>query len=252
MFPFDILEQAFQGNGVAWYAIIFGILAVAMVSFNIFLWWKMPQLAKAMFINNTIGGNKPTMAQCYDTKRVKFFNPQVLRSGMAVLKNSLYIFPKAWAGADDLTPSERDIFNAVYSIDGTQSAFFVNYALQAGVLNPGLVAYIEHEKLLQQLKPGQPVMVDKKEFIDVLNVLEEDKIQIAPLHFSFPISDIRNLKTWLSKSLSKSNFVELEYKIRQDERGDKEGLNLQTIIVFLVVISLFVSIITLVKTLGFI
>jgi hypothetical protein len=252
MFPFDILEQAFQGNSVAWYAIIFGIGAVGLLFFNIFLWWKMPQLAKAMFINNTIGGNKPTMAQCYDTKRVKFFNPEVLRSGMAVLKNSLYIFPKAWAGADDLTPSERDIFNAVYTIDGTQSAFFVNYALQAGVLNPGLVAYIEHEKLLQQLKPGQPVNVDKNEFIEVLKMIPEDKVQIAPLHFSFPISDIRNLKTWLSKSLSKSNFVELEYKIRQDERGDKEGLNLQTILVLLVLIQILIGGISLAKMMGWI
>lgn len=252
MFPFDILEQAFQGNSVAWYAIIFGVVAVGALSFVIFLWWKMPQLAKSQFVNNTIGGQKPTMVQCYDTKRVRFFNPTVLRSGMAILKNALYIFPKAWAGTEELSPSERDIFNAVYTIDGTQSAFFINYAIQAGVLNPALVAMIEHQKIMENLSPDDPVFVNKDDLIAILKMMPEEKVQLHPLHFSFPISDIRNLKTWIPKSISKSNFVEYEYKIRQDERGQKEGLNLTTVLLLIVLIQLLLSGISLAKMMGWI
>lgn len=254
MFPFDILEQAFQGNPVAWYSIVFGILSVASFCFLGVIWWKMPQLAKSLFINNTIGGQKPTMAQCYDTKRVRFFNPQVLRNGMAVLKNSLYIFPKAWAGTDDLSPSERDIFNAVYTIDGTQSPFFLNYAIQAGVVNPGLVAMIEHEKKLQALSSKDAkVEIDRETFIEVLKMLpENEKVQLQPMYFNFPISDIRNLKTWLQKSLSKANFAELEWKVRQDERGQKEGMDKSFLMIILILIQVLISGISLAKLMGWI
>jgi hypothetical protein len=252
MFPFDILEQAFQGNSVAWEAMFFGIFSVALFFFIIVLWWKMPQLAKSQFINNTIGGQKPTMVQCYDNKRVRFFNPTLMRSGFATSKGAVYIFPKTWIGADELPPAERDIFNSVYTMDGTQSSLFLNYSIQAGVMNPGLVAMIEHEKKMQQLKPGSPVNVKRTDLLKILNMIKDETIQLSPLYFSFPISDIRNLKSWLPKSMSKSNFAEYENKIRQDERGNKEGLDKSFLIIILLLVQLAIGGIGLAKQMGWI
>jgi hypothetical protein len=252
MFPVDILEQAFQGNPVAWYCIGGGIVLVALVSLMIFVWHKMPQLAKSQFINSTIGGNKPTVAQCYEDKTVRFFNPTVHRNTFFFSKGALYLTPKMWATAEsELSNSEQSLLNGVHRMEGSQSALFFNYSIAAGMVNPELTAMIEHEETMQKLKPNAPVKVSKAKLLSVLQSLpDKEDIQIKPLFFSFPITDIRKLKSWLPKSLSKSNFMELDNKIRQDERGNKEGFNAQSLLVILMIVLIGLSAASLCKQFG--
>lgn len=253
MFPFDILQQAFEGNMVAWYAIGFGIFDVALFVFCIIVWWKMPQLAKAQFINNTIGGSKPTVAQCYEDLTIKFFNPTMHRNGIAYAKRAFYIPPKLWSNAnEELGQKQKEILNTVYRMEGTQSPLFINYALQAGVVNPALLAMIQHEEAMKNLEPNSKIEVDKDKLIEVLRSIPDKVVQLRPLFFTFPLGDIRALKTWLPKSLSKSNLVELETKARQDERGNKEGFNATTILIILMLALIGISGISLAKQMGWI
>jgi hypothetical protein len=250
MFPIDILEQAFQGNPVAWYCIGGSIVLVAFVCLDIFIWHKLPQLAKSQLVNS-LRGNNPTVAQCYEDKTVRFFNPTIHRIGYFFAKGALYLTPKMWNTAEtDLDLSEQNLLNAVYRMEGSQSALFFNYSISAAMVNPALVAMIEHEKELQQLKRGSPVNIPKSRLISVLESIPDQVIQAEPINFSFPISDMRRLKSYLPKSLSKSNFMELENKIRQDERGNKEGFNGQTIMLILLLALIGISALSVLKQFG--
>jgi hypothetical protein len=151
----------------------------------------------------------------------------------------------------DLNQSEQSLLNAVYRMEGSQSALFFNYSIAAGMVNPELAAMIEHEAELQKLTQEEPVKVAKWKLLEVLKAIPDNvPIQIKPLYFSFPIKDIRKLRSWLPKSLSKSNFMELDNKIRQDERGNKEGFNAQTLLVILMIVLIGLTAASLAKQFG--
>jgi hypothetical protein len=250
--PLDLFWQALAGNWVAWFAIILCALALGMLVFLIILWLKLPQFAKAAFINNTVGGNKPTIAQCYENKRVVFTNPKLYRSGLAYDKRAgWFLFPKAWATSDvDLSYKERQLLGAVYTIDGTQSAFYLNLSVQASVSNPELLALFEHETQIKALAdPNAPLRVKTDYFRQALSLIKDEYIQIRPMHLNLPI-DIKGLKTMLPKALPQSEMAEQENRIRDDLRREKQGLNLQVVIVILGVISVVVGIVGLLKLLN--
>lgn len=250
-FPFDIFEQAFQGNWVAWYGIATTIGLVGFLCLLIIVWWKMPQLAKSQFFNNMFNSGRPTIAQCHEDKKVRFMNPEMFSNGFAYAKGLVYIPPKQWLGSRaDLKPETQALINTVYTIEGTPSPFYINWATSAAIMNPELEAMIEHEEEIQKLNKGEPVKMSREVFINVLRSIKDDVIQVKPLYLHFPLADIRNLKQLLPKSLSKSEFREFENKVRQDERGNKEGMNLGTIAIILSVITLVVSAITCLKVMG--
>ena len=80
----------------------------------------------------------------------------------------------------------KGYFECCLHDDGTQSSFYVNYAMQASMLNPGLTAMIENQQTMQKLKPNEPVSVPKKVFKDILELLPGEFVQVAPLFFNFP------------------------------------------------------------------
>lgn len=251
MFPFDIFEQAFQGNWVAWYGIGTTIGIVALFVLIIIVWWKMPQLAKSQFINNTIGGGRPTVAQCHDDKKVRFMNPEMFSHGFAYFKGLVYIPIKQWISSNEsLKQTTQSLVSTVYNIEGTHSPFFINYAASSALMNPELVAMIQHEEELQGKGFDETVEVDRNLFINVLSKIKDPKIRIKPMYLTFPLEDIRKLKQILPKSLSKSEFREFENKVRQDERNNQTGLGSAKIAILLTVITMMVSIVTLLKVMG--
>ncbi len=242
MFPFDILEQAFQGNPVAWYCVGFGIGFVALTFAALIVWWKLPQNCKSQFFNNLTGGTKPTVLQCHEDKRARFINPTMYSNGFAYFRGLVYIPLKQWLTKDsELNEVEKDTATAVYGLEGTQSALYLNYSKSGAIVNPEVVAYIQNEKALNKLQTDKKVTIDRQKFIDFLSKLSDKTITIEPLNLNFPIKDIRKFKEWLPKSLNKSDFVEFENKIRQDERGNKQGVNYQAIIVVLLLINLLLG-----------
>lgn len=252
MFPFDILEQAFQGNPVAWYCIALGIVMLILLVMMLIVWWKMPQISKSQFWNNLTGGAKPTVAQCHEDKYVRFINPIIHSGGFAYFKGLVYIPLKQWLNGDneDLSSEIKDIVNSVYSMEGTPSKLYLNYAKSAAIINPEVAAYIQNEKALQKLHESQKVEIDKAKFIAFLQAIPDKRVIIEPLNLNFPISDVRKLKEYMPKSVSKSDFVEFENKIRQDERGDKRGMGSGTILVLLLVILLILNGVGLLKQFG--
>jgi hypothetical protein len=244
-FPFDIFTRLFEGDWIAWMCLVMFIVGVGLVSFLIILWWKLPQFAKAGFIN-TIIGHRPVVLECFENKKVKFQIPQIFRNGLAYMKGAWYIPPKLWASAsEDLKEAERQAINAVYSGDGCPAGLYVNYSIQSQVSNPELLVVVQHEREIKRLSEKDPVLIDKELFIAALRHIKDKHVQLQPMNLDLPL-DIRALRTMLAKSLSKSELNEQENKIRQDVRGDAAfGGNKSTILTILIVVSVILGIVSL-------
>lgn len=248
--PLDLFWQALAGNWVAWFAISLTGVVLVLICSIIIAWHFLPQYARAGLINNTVGHNRPTIAELYENKRLVFRLPQLLRSGLGYLKGVWFIFPKAWAlSQEELTKAERDLVNSVCTIEGSQSAFYFNLSVQAQVVNPEMLAVIQHQKELQSLVDGQVVKVKKSLFFEALKQMKDDYVQLQPMHLEYP-TDIKELRTMLPKSLSKSELAEQENRIRQDVREEKGGFNLQIVLVLIGVVSVILGIVTLLKLFG--
>jgi len=245
--PLDIFWQAYQGNWVAWFAIgLFGVCAGLFMLIIVAWFWKMPQYAKAGFINNLWGGNKPTIGELYENKRLVFRCINLFRSGIGYLKGVWFLFPKAWATSqEELTKAESDLLNSVCTIDGTQSAFYLNQSVQAQVCNPELLAVFQHAEELQELTKKK-IQVKKEVFIEALQKMSDKFVELQPVHLQLPI-DIKNLRTMMPKSLSKSELAEQENRIKRDVREQTSGLNLQIVIVIIGVIGVIIGIVGLLK-----
>jgi len=59
--------------------------------------------------------------------------------------------------------------------------------------------------------------------------------------------DIKNLRTMMPKSLSKSELAEQENRIKRDVREQTAGLNLQIVIVIIGVIGVIIGVVGLLK-----
>jgi hypothetical protein len=242
-FPFDIFTRLFEGDWIAWTTLIFFIVIVGLVSFLIILWWKLPQYAKAGFINDVFA-HRAVFLECFENKKIRFLLPQLFRNGLAYLKGAWFIPPKLWAKAgDDLKDAERQAINAVYSGEGCPAGMYVNYSIQAQVANPELLVVVQHEKTIKKLSDGDPVLVEKELFIAALRHIKDQYVQLEPMNLNLPL-DIRGLKDMLPKSLSKSELAEQENRIRQDVRQDNAfGGNKSTVLVILIVISVIIGIV---------
>ena len=248
-FPFDIFQRLFEGDWIAWMAVALFIVVVACFALIIIVWWKMPQFAKAGFLNNLFA-HRPVVLECFENKKVIFQIPTLFRNGLAYLKGAWYIPPKLWASAgEDLKAAEREAINAIYSGDGCPAGLFLNYSIQSQVANPELLVIVQHERELKKLSEKDPILISKELFIAALNHIKDTTIQLHPMNLDLPI-DIRGLKTMLPKSLSKSELAEQENRIRQDVRQDAAfGGNKSTVLVVLLVVTVILGLVNLLKSL---
>ncbi len=229
-FPFDLFEQALTGNWVAYATIILGVALIGVLCFVVFLWKKLPQLAKGMFVNETVGGHNPIVMQCLETRKVRFRFPTMTRNGFTYdyKTGSIGISPKLWTERKDLTNDERDTIEGIYSTENSNVPLFVQYSVQAFIANPEVTAFMQNSENMKKFaKDG--AKIDKKKFIELLQQARGNTINFKALTFDFPI-DITHLKTALSESISDSDFIELENKIRQDERGNQNRIGLGGIV----------------------
>lgn len=238
-FPFDLFTQMFQGNWVAWACFGFGAGVIALVLVLLLLWWKMPAYAKAG-VKNELFHHNPVVMECYENKKIKFHTPTLTHSGIAY-DGAFFLWPKLWAKAgEELSESNRQILNSVYTIDGSTNALYLNYAVQASVANPELAFMLERERDVQNLAKGETLKVSKQVFLNMLHEIPDgDSVQLEPMYLNFPL-DIPELRTKLQKALPKSILDEIKFKIKEMlMRGDKfGGLNLAAL-------GLIVSVITL-------
>jgi len=248
-FPLGIFQRLFEGDWISWMVVALFIIVVGCLAFLIILWWKMPQFAKAGFINNLIA-HRPVVLECFENKKVVFQIPTLFRNGLAYLKGAWFIPPKLWASSeDDLKDAERQAVNAVYSGDGCPAGLYLNYSIQSQVANPELLAVVQHERELKKLSDKDPIQIDKDLFIAALRHVKDKYVQLHPMNLDLPI-DIRGLKTMLPKSLSKSELAEQENRIRQDVRQDAAfGRNKTMILTILIVVSVLVGVVNLLKSL---
>lgn len=247
----DLFYGLATGNPVAWMAFAGIIGCVGFGILFLILWWKMPQVSKALFKNN-FGTSGPVVAECYETNHVNFTTPTLFRNSLMKFKSAWYVPPKIWATAtDELKKLEIDALTSVYSIGGAAGQMFFNYAMQAQIVNPKLAALMQHEEVFTYLKKNNPkVPIDA--FIEALKEEKakgEKYVEMKTMYLNLPI-DIKMLKTSLRKSLSKSNMTELENKVKADAIGNAGEFNKVTIAIILILITLLVSGVSLAKLMG--
>ncbi len=242
-FPLDLFEQAMAGNWIAWATIGLGVTVLGMLVFVLILWWKMPQLAKSSFLNETVGKHNPTVLQVLETRRVRFINPTMLRNGFAYdsTNRQMFLPPKLWVPKEGLTAQEQMAVEDTYYMEGSNQPLYVKYSVQAIMMNPAIVAFMQNSKYLKAFAEKGAV-VDKAVLIDMLTQIPDKKISFKPVNFTFPI-DVPRMKTAIAESFSDSDFGEFENKVRADERGSKTPLMIGAIIGVLTVILVVVDIV---------
>jgi hypothetical protein len=220
-FPFDLFEQMALGNWIAWAT--FG-LALGLMAIHVFLLivkMKMPQLAWNAITNEMFGSKNPTIAECYESNKVKFHHPQMLPNGFTYDKSTgaVGIPLKQWSGAlTELDPDGRELLNKTYTIENSNVPFYLNYSMQAVLNNPMFLAIMEHEQVMDNLRNAKyQVGIPKATFLEAVNRIDGDFVNLKAMNLTVPI-DIKKIKTVIPKALGKSNFKEFENHIRNDER----------------------------------
>lgn len=248
----DWFMQMWQGNQVAWLAFGLVIVVVGLMSMLGIIWWKTPQPAKKMLLNNLHGGGKPIVANAYDDQKVRFETPQIFKEGVLYDKKGGWFFvPRLTQEANDVLGSDvnKEVFTKAFRVEGTNSAFYSAYSGKGTIVNSELQAIIEQERILHPAKnnPGM-VTIDKQAFISAIEKIKDKQIIVDPVHVT-TFLDPRKIKEYLPKAFTKSQLLAQEHKVREMMRNMQEGMGAKGIMVLLVII-LIVNILGLVKSFG--
>ena len=252
----DLFMQMWEGNLIAWLAFVAIIIAVGLFGLFIVLWWKMPQPAKKLFMNN-LRGHRPTVADAYDNNQLIFETPRIFREGILHDKHSGWHFvPRLTKEADTLlNEAEREIVNKTFNIQGASGQFYLAYSGKGTIVNPELMAIMENPGLFGSTvkKKGNPdgyVYVNKQAWIKALQQTKDTFVQIKPVWIT-TLLDPRKIKNYLSKAYSKSQLLAQEIEIRNDARKEYGGVGSKGVMV-LSAITLIAVIVVAVKVFGFI
>jgi len=244
----DLFMQMYEGNWVAWLAFSLGILAVALIALFGIVWWKMPQPAKKLFLNNLVG-HRPVVADAYDNKVVVFETPRIFREGVLHDKHSGWHFvprltkdaegPPNASGEDVdkfLNPAEQEVISKTFTIHGAPGQFYLAYSGKGTIVNPELQMIIEQSRKMQKGNPDGYAYVDKNVLISALQTMKESMVKIEPVWLTWFL-DPRKIKQYLSKAYSKSQLLAQEIEIQESMREEFKG-GLIKIVAFLSVIIL--------------
>jgi len=253
-FPYDIFMQMYEGNMTAWLAFELLITVVALIVLFGVVWWKMPQPAKKLFLNNLFG-HRPVVFTAYDNKVLVAETPRIFREGFLHDKHSGWHFvPRLTKDADNILNSpEQELINKTFSIQGAPGQAYVAYAGKGTIVNEELEAVMEYPQLFKSNKKGNPdrcVYVNRKAFIDALTQMKDEFIKIKPVWITVPL-DPRRIKEYLSKAFSKSQLLAQEIEIMEEMRDEYRG-NVIKLVAILGVITLLAVIAVAVKVFGFI
>jgi len=250
MFIDKWLWQMFQGDPIAW-SLFISIFVVIFLSLALFVvWWKMPDPAKRIFLNN-LRGQHPMIADAYDDLSLKIETPKLFREGIFHDKRSGWHFmlrPKAGV-EDDLTTPERDILTKAFRVVGTNTSFYLAYSGKGVVVNPAIQQLIEHEQTVKTLGNPGYVEVPKDLLMGALSAMKDKMIKIEPVYIT-SFLDARKIKEYIPKALTKSQLLSLEQKVREDSRGEYARGGMEGIILLMLVGVFILGIVSLAKQLG--
>lgn len=224
LFIQELFMRMFEGDTIAWLAFSLIIIAVSLCSLFVIVWWKMPQPAKKLFLNNLVG-HRPIIADAYDNKFVKFETPHIFREGILYDKEGGWHFvPRLTRDADEsLNKAEQDIVTSAFNIGGASGQFYLAYSGKATIVNPELQAVIEQSGVKK--KKGNPdgsTYINKNVLISALQMLKDDLVQIKPV-WNTQFVDPRKIKNYLSKAYSKSQLLAQEIEIMESVREQYQG-----------------------------
>ena len=252
----DLFMQMWQGNLIAWLAFTFFIVVVGLVALLGIIWWKMPQPAKKMFLNNLIG-HRPMFANSFDNKVTRFQTPRIFGEGiMHEKRDGFHFVPRLTQDADEyLNKAEQEVITKTFTMEGAAGQFYLAYSGKGTIINPELQAVLEHPELFGSTgkKKGNPdrhVYVNKKAFINALQQMKDELVQIKPVWVT-TLLDPTKIKHYLPKVYSKSQLAAMEIEIQDAVRDQYQG-NTAKMLVVLVLIGLVVSVAVAVKVFGFI
>jgi hypothetical protein len=237
----DPITQLWQGNPIAYIAGALLIIVVALSVAVFIVKLKMPQLAWALFKNNLRGGG-PITASIFENNVVKFYLPKLFQSGVAY-DGEWSVYAKAYAKSDEeISAAERDLLMSACNIVNAPGQLYFNYAIQCQVVNPKLLAMMQHEETMQKIKPGYRFKIPKARIIQVLNAMGEDEVEFKTFNLCLPVQ-LKGIKQVLPKSLRKYDLKAIENLVRDWMKGQGMGANWAMIACILVGIGIAVTVI---------
>jgi len=236
-FPLNIFEEMWLGSQTAWVAFGLMIATVGLAVLFIIVWWKMPEPAKKLFLNNLIG-HRPVIANAYDNKVMRFETPEICGEGLMHDKRSGWHFlPRLARDNNKLTVDEKTVMTDAFQIQGANGQFYVAYSGKGTIVNPSLEAVLEEQRVYGKQEAKQKtegkngsVFVDKKVWIAALQKMKGDMVQVDPVWIT-SFLDPRKIKAHLSKSYSKSQLAAQEEEIAQSVQEQLGGGKMKIVLV---------------------
>ena len=271
----EVFNQMWKGNPVAWLCFTLAIIIILTFAIIIFLWWKTPAPAKRLLLNNLrFGGARPVIANAYDDHVLRFFTPTIFAEGITYDSHKGFHFlPRITKETSKaMTADELETATKAFRVEGSSSAFYLAYSGKAVLVNPELLAYIEHPydmknpflqselqkdkyikarklfKELRELLPDHAIKIKKEDLINVLMRIKDKEILIYPLWITRLVNPVK-LKQLMPKMWTKSQLLGHEQKVRDLERGKLQRGSI-AITAFLLIIILLLQFINLLKTMG--
>ena len=243
----DWFMQMWQGRFVAILAFILVIVVVALLALLILIWWKLPQPARKMFRNN-LWGHNPIVFNAYDTRVLKVDTPKFQEAGIGYSKENGWSFvPRLTRDTGEaLSSSEQDLITKAFVVEGLHVPAYVGYSGKATIANPELQAFLDNaEVFTKKGNPHNRVLVPRQAFINALQNMKDDMVQIAPMWVT-QLVDPRKLKQHLSRSWDKARLFAMEQAVREQLRNELGGTLVKAALV-LTIVTLVVGILTLAR-----
>jgi len=243
---YEWMRMLYEGHPVAWglFGSVIGFIVVAVLL--VFLWWKMPQPAKRLLLNNLVGRH-PIILNSYDDQHTRLQTPGIFGEGLFYDKKQGFHFsPRLTSDAKDkLSKTEREIVTKAFRLDGTNSAVYHAYSGKGTIVNAEIQALIQREKAFSKTKK---VLVPKKLVIETLQKMDDKMVMLNPVYLTQYL-DPRKIKEYIPKAFTKSALRSMEHHIREDERG-KQGIGMNAPIGIMIIIVVVLQVIGLLKLFG--
>ena len=243
------LWQMFQGDPIAW-SLFISMFVIIFLSLALFVgWWRMPEPAKRMLLNNLLGKGNPILVIAYDDQSVRFLTPRLSKEGVFYdRKMGVHFLPRMASDANEkLGKNEKNSLTKAFHVRGTNSRLYLAYAGQATAVNSEIASLIEKDGE-EKANPGT-IKVPKEKLAAVIQFIKEKVVTIKPM-WTTQFLDPRKIKAYMPYAYTDSQLASHEQEIREEmrtefHRGSTEGL------VLLMLVGLFIlGIVSLAKQLG--
>jgi hypothetical protein len=246
-----------EGSAVAYAFVALVVTVVCGTIAVIWFYHKLPAIAKQILWNE-LRHHNPLIANCYDDQLAELQNPPIYSSGVFWQKNGKHagwhFHPEL---PDELMKLEEEtlaltnggkptakqklaekleaLYRKAFHLIGTSARLYFAYSGKAEIVNPEILAILEHPEFIKKVNEGEEVSIKKDALLMALKNCPDDYIQVRPMFLSVFL-DPRSLKQWLPQSFKDTQLQTAEELIRRDERSPMGGSKINAKMAILVCI----------------